>query len=127
VKLFTPRHVLLITLLGGPLGGAMAMAANYRAFNDTGNLFRTLGFGVVGTLILMTISVLLPENVPGAAIAVGIAFACRILTEQLQGPMLIRHLEKGATPHNGWRVAGTGIAALLATLPMALLLALILE
>ena len=127
MKLFTPRHVLLITLLGGPLGGAMAMAANYRAFNDTGNLFRTLGFGVVGTLILMTISVLLPENVPGAAIAVGIAFACRILTEQLQGPMLIRHLEKGATPHNGWRVAGTGIAALLATLPMALLLALILE
>ncbi len=127
MKLFTPRHVLLVTLLGGPLGGAMALAANYRAFNDPGNVFRTLGFGVVGTLILMTVSVLLPENVPGAAIAIGIAFGCRILTEQLQGPQLIHHLEKGATPHSGWRVAGTGVAALLATLPMALLLAAILE
>lgn len=127
MKLFTPRHVLLITLLGGPLGAAMAIASNYRAFNDPGNLGRSLGFGVVGTLLLMTLSVLLPENVPGAVISIGSAFACRILTEQLQGPQLRTHIESGATLHSGWRVAGTGLVALLATLPMALLLAAILE
>lgn len=126
-RYYTPRQMLIAALLGGPLAAALLMAENYGTLGQPGNRLRTVGFGVVGTLILLTLSVLLPENVPGAALSVGVAFGGRILAEQLQGPAVTEALSKGAALHGWGRTIAVSFGGLAATLLLAFGLALVLE
>lgn len=126
-RYFTPRQMLVATLLGGPLGAALMLAENYRTLAQPDNRLRALGFGVVITLLLLTLSVLLPASVPGAALSVGVAFGGRLIAEQLQGPAIAEQLGRGATLHGWGRALAASVAGLVLTLLLAFGLALVLE
>jgi len=114
VALFTPGHVMLATFLGTPLGGAAVLALNERRLGRSSAVTTTLFVGVVATALLLTLSFLLPDDLPvGQFLGLGVLLATGQIARHRQGALVNAHLAAGGKKASGWAAAGIGLAILL--------------
>jgi len=90
------------------------MAANYRAQGDPRAAHRAVLWGGVGSAVLVGLALLLPDQVPAAALPAGYTAALYMIAKQLQGPTYDRHVAQGGAKASGGRAALVGVAGLLA-------------
>ncbi len=120
VALYTSRHVALATFLGTPLGGAVLLALNEHRIGRTKAAATTLMAGVVATGFLLTLGMILPENIPTFPISLGSLFIMSAIAKARQRTFVEQHVAAGGKRGSAWAAAGIGILALLAAMvPLA--------
>ena len=114
-KLYSARHVALAAFIGSPLAGCWLLAANFGQLGNKAGQQKALLGGLVGTIVLLLISFVLPENFPNMALPAAYVYSMFKLAEGTQGEAFRQHLAAGGLPHSGWRAAGIGVAGLVLT------------
>jgi hypothetical protein len=114
-KLYTINQAVLAAFVGGPLGGAMLLAQNYRRLRAPGSALGALVCGLVVTAALVPVAFMLPERVPRLALPVAYAVAFRLLTGWLQGEQIKTRLAADVMRQPWWRAAGLTLLALICT------------
>jgi hypothetical protein len=117
-KLYSPGQVSGAAFLGGPLAGCWLMATNYSEFGNQGARRQTLIWGVLGTLVAIGLSLVLPARFPNAVLPAVYAIALRQVANRLQGPKFEEHLAAGGEKHSSWRVVGITLVCLVVFLVM---------
>lgn len=110
--LYTPNQVALATFLGTPLGGAAVMAINEHRLGRKSGVVKTMLLGLVGTIALLGIGFVLPDNFPSFPIAIGNIMAMRVVAQRRHGELVHRHCAAGGQRASSWGAAGIGILAL---------------
>ena len=79
-KLFTPNMIFVASLFGGPLGGCLLMAANYRAIGQKESALKTLVWAVGGMFLLFVVNGFISSvlsGLSGPSLHIGIAVGLR--------------------------------------------------
>ncbi len=108
-RLYTPQQVGLATFLGTPLAGAYVMARNYWSLGRSGSGWNCLGFGLVGTILLVAAATLITSKAPTTGITIGLVFAMMQAAKALQQRDIDAHVARQGQLHSGWRAAGVGL------------------
>ncbi|KRA17350.1 hypothetical protein [Lysobacter sp. Root604] len=125
-RLYSLRSIGLATFLGSVFAGGLLMALNYRALGRPSQMRMALIGAFVGTVALIALSMVLPEEVPAIAfLCVQLAIVLS-LAHLLQGPTIRAHEAQGATMHSNWRAAGIALLVLLGLVAVMVVLALLL-
>jgi hypothetical protein len=114
-KLYSINQAVLAALVGGPLGGAILLAQNYRRLRAPNYAHLALVFGLMATAALVPVAFSLPERVPQFALPVAYAVAFRLLMGWLQGEQIRTRIAAGVMRHSWWRVAGLTLLAVICT------------
>jgi hypothetical protein len=114
-KLYTINQGSCATFLGGPLGGAILLALNYKQLNAPQSARQAAVIGVLATFALVPLVLVLPERTPNAVLPVAYTILFRIIAERLQGAELKSRMEAGAESQSWWRTLGITVVALLCT------------
>jgi hypothetical protein len=123
-KLYSPKQVVGAAFLGSPIAGGIVMAANFRAFGDDARAKVTMQISAALTIIVFILAYYLPERTPSSLLPAAYCGAFLWYANKYQLKRFERHIEAGGPQQSNWRVAGIGIACLIAVL--AALFALIL-
>lgn len=99
------------TFFGGILGGAILASKNYAALGDEDAARRAIWYGIGGTVVLMAILMVIPENVrvPSFAVHMTQIAAVTAIAQQTQGARIAAHRQLGGEIHSKWRAAGIGL------------------
>lgn len=125
-RLYSLRSIGLATFLGSVFAGGLLMALNYRALGQPARMRNALVWAFIGTVVLVVLSTVLPEQVPAIAfLCVQLAIVLS-LAHMLQGPTIRAHEAQGATMHSNWRAAGIALLVLLGLIAVMVVLALLL-
>ena len=114
-KLYTISQAVFATFAGGPLGGAILLAQNYKQLGVPKYARRTILVGLLATAMLLPIALVLPESVPNAVLPVGYTIGFRLVAEHLQGEALKTRLEAGGSRHSWWRAVAISAITFLGT------------
>lgn len=114
-RLYTINQGVFATFLGGPLGGAILLAQNYRQFESPQSARRAIAIGILATFALVPLSMTLTERMPNFVVPLFYTIAFRLIAERLQGTELKSRIEAGAGRQSWWRTLGITVLALLCT------------
>jgi hypothetical protein len=114
--LYTSKHVALATFLGTPLGGAVLMALNENRIGRTVAAIKTLLAGLVATGLLLTIGLIVPDNIPTFPISIGSLFVMSAIAKSRQAGFVTQHYAAGGKHGSGWAAAGIGLLSLVVVL-----------
>jgi hypothetical protein len=114
--LYTSKHVALATFLGTPLGGAVVMALNENRIGRLGAAIKTALAGLVATGFLLTIGLVVPDNVPTFPISIGSLFVMSAIAKSRQVGFVTQHYAAGGKRGSGWAAAGIGLLSLFVVL-----------
>lgn len=114
-KLYTINQGVFATFLGGPLGGAILLAQNYKQFGSPQSARRAAVIGVVAACALVPLSMVVSERMPSFVLPLFYTIAFRLIAERLQGAELKSRIEAGAERQSWWRTVGITVFALLST------------
>ena len=112
-KLYSLGQIMLATFLGAPLAGSLLVAQNYRVLQKSNAAWRAITCGLVSTILLLIVSLLLPERFPNSLLPVIYCFAMRQLVSYLQGEAIVRHFSLGGAKGSWLITIVFGIASLL--------------
>lgn len=115
-KMYSPKQVLGATFFGSVLAGAWLMAKNYTAMGQDDKFGVTLAGGVGALVMVLGLSWIVPEELPGMTISLPVAFGAFAMAKSLQGDAFERHQMEGGQKHSNWRVAGICVVALIITM-----------
>lgn len=114
-KLYTINQGVFATFFGGPIGGTILLAQNYKQFGCPQSARRAIVSGIIITCALVPVTLILPQNTPNAVLPIGYSIAFRIIAERLQGTELKSRIEQGAERQSWWRAIGIAVVAFLIT------------
>lgn len=122
--LYTQGQVFVATFLGGPLGGAWLMGANYAALGQEDKKNKALLYGGLATILLLIFGIfILPENIPSSIIPIISCILMTNIAKSQQGLLIAAHLAKGGKQGSGWHVVRIGLLGLVITLAIGFALA----
>lgn len=116
MKLFSQNAISLATFFGGPLAAGYLVKKNYDALNQTENSKKALMYGVLGTILIFTGLIAIPETtldkIPNALIPAIYTGVIYFIVERIQGQVLKNHKAEGGEFYSGWKAAGIGTIAM---------------
>ena len=115
-KLYTINQGVFATFFGGPLGGALLLAQNYKQLNAPQYAHLSVVLGLLATVALFPIALVLPERVSNVALPMAYTIAFRIMAERLQGKEVKSRMTAGVERHSWWRAVGISLSTLIVTL-----------
>jgi hypothetical protein len=111
--LYTTQHVTLATFFGTPLAGFILLGLNESRMGRPEQTTKMIGLGVVATVIVITISFMLPEEFPGFAISLAYLLGMQALAKHWQGEEVMARLSNGTPKASGWYAFGIGLLCIL--------------
>ena len=126
-RLFSPGQIALATFLGSPMAGAWFISSNLKALARPDEAQRALLFGVAGTIFVLVIAFLLPENLPNSIFPVIYTVAVHAVAKSLFAKTIAEHTSAGGSLGSGWRVVGVSLLILLALLVVLFAVLLLLD
>jgi len=116
IRLYTPQHVGVATLLGGPLAGCLLMATNYRRMGKSDAATVSVLFGLLAGVALAVIGITMPSVLSGFGPIVCIAsiIVMRTLAQNTQGSAVEAHTRRGGKTDSAWNATGIGVVVLAA-------------
>lgn len=124
--LHSSGQVALAAFLGGPLGGCILMAQNYRRVGSEQSARAAVGYGALSTVALVIVAFMLPGNFPRSVLPVAYTLSLRHVAELLQGKTLSDHLKSSGRRSSWWMACGVGCLSLVVTIGLFLLGAMVL-
>ncbi|AXT46766.1 MULTISPECIES: hypothetical protein [Chromobacterium] len=122
-KLNSPAAVAIATFIGSGLAGAWLMAENCKMLGQRDQLKKVWGLGVGLPFVMLALSLVLPDSVPGMVFTVAQTVVMQMLAKQRFETALAAHGASGGSVFSKWRAAGIGLLFALALL--AVLIAII--
>lgn len=116
IVIYSPGHVAWATFLGAPIAGCVLLALNYRRFGNATAASFALMAGFVGTVVVLAIAFVLPENFPSFVLPAAYTFGMYQSVKSLQGRTSAHLLANGAIKGSGWVATGVGILSLILTI-----------
>ncbi len=125
-KIHKEFSIQLATFLGGPLAGAYLVAENFRAMGDTSSARKTWIVAITGTLLLMGVISMIPDDVHIPNIAYPITYVCllTIMLIRFQRRQIQEHLQNGGAVYSIWRALFVAAMSFIILVFIALLLVL---
>ena len=111
-RFYSRGQVAWASFLGGPIGGCLLLALNYRRLGDSTAANRVLLGGSIVTFLLCAVSGVLPETTPVAwerGVRIGIVCSMFECARIWQGKAYENWLANGGTKGSGWVATGAGI------------------
>ena len=108
-RLYSSGQITGATLLGTPIAGAWLMAQNYKAMGLDLFARQAIIFGIIGTLIVLVLAVVLPENTPNILLPAIYTVIVQVIARAKQGADFLAHIANGGFKHSNWRVVGIGV------------------
>jgi len=112
-KLYSLGQIMLATFLGAPLAGSLLVAQNYRLLHKSNAARRAIAYGLVSTIVLLIVSLFLPERFPNSLLPIIYCIAMRQLVSYLQGEAIVHHFSLGGAKGSWLITIVFGIASLL--------------
>ena len=112
--MYSPGQVVAGTFLGAPLAGGLFLASNFRAMGeeDLAKASNQVSFGL--TVLTMVLAFLVPEETPNSLIPGVYTAGYYWFVNKTQAKHFEAHIEAGGPKQSHWRVAGIGLACMLA-------------
>ena len=123
--LYSRGQVTLATFLGGPLGGTVLMAQNYRRVGSYQSSRSAIAYGLLFTGVLVIVAFVLPQSFPRMAIPVGYTLAMAHVSDLLQAKMFAAHIQSSGRKSSWWVTVGLGSLCLIVTIGVFLVGALV--
>jgi len=120
-KLFTPPHVAVASILGGPLAGFLLIAANFKRLAEVGAAKGSVAAGIVGTALLWITAYLDPLQLASCKGIISTAVAALFMwlaADVLQGPDLKAHALAGGDTASAWTAVEVAVLTAAAQLPV---------
>ncbi len=114
-RLFAPSHATTATAIGGPLAGAVVMAANYRKLARPSASVSAILSGALASATLVIMAWKMPPHSSGLFVVALYTGGLHVLARWLQGSAFDAHIAAGGTAHSAWRAAGVGLGCLALT------------
>jgi len=111
-RLYSPQHVGIASIIGGPGAGAVVLSLNYQKLGNSRGAVASLTLGILAVLALALVGLALPDDFRLGGIGVGLAVAMLYVAKGLQGQAYEAHLAVGGRKASGWRAAGIGVIAM---------------
>ncbi len=115
-KLYSPKQIVGATFLGSPIAGGIVLAENFRAFGDDAMAKVAMQISVVVMIVAFVLAFYLPERTPNSLLPAAYCGGYLWFANKYQLKRFERHIESGGLKQSNWRVAGIGIACLVAVL-----------
>jgi len=110
-KLYSPAQVTLAAFLGSPLSACWFFAANYRALGNAAAANRCLGWGALGTALLVALGFVLPQEIRSVIPVASVVMVSQA-ARQAQGAAVEAHRAAGGRLGSWWAVIGVSLLAL---------------
>ena len=120
-QLYSVRSVAVAAFFGGPIGGAIVLALNYRRLGRPAAAAASVVLGALATVGLGAVALGLPEKFPNFALPAIYIGALVGLAVWLQGPALEAHRGQGGREASAWKALGIGAVCLVVILGGAFL------
>lgn len=115
--LFRPSGVYIATFMGSMLAGGWVLAMNHDALGQPELARKARWGGAIGTIAIVALSLLLPEQIPGIVYLMPQLFAASYwLKTTPQGDAIAARVAAGLPMRSNWAAAGIGLLAALALL-----------
>jgi hypothetical protein len=108
-RLYSPGGVALATFLGGPLGGFLVLALNYRALHKRRAFWLTAGSALLICSLLCILLLRLPREGPNLCVGVVCLMVMYVMARALQGENFDYHVRTGGRQVSNWKAAGLGV------------------
>ena len=112
-KLYSSRQVGLAAFLGGPLGGALLLAINFRRLGRRGSARNSILLGVLAMFAFIALALALPGPAQAFPLTLLAAVAGYKIATWLQDEEYEAHIGQGGRKVSTWNVAGLGVTAAL--------------
>jgi hypothetical protein len=107
--LFTDRQVAGATFLGSPLAGFILLAINERRMGRPERFAKQVLLGVVATAVVLAVSLIMPPEMPGFAVALAYVLGMQQLARHTQGEDIMERLSAGTPKASAWVAVGVGL------------------
>jgi len=116
IRLYSPQQAAGGAFLGGPVGVIYFIWANFRALGNEAAARSTLGYGLLGLVVVLILVVILPEGIPNVPFTI----AYVVIAQQVVTKLQVSKQQIIDTPeydfHSNWRVLGLGLLSLLGSI-----------
>jgi len=109
VSMWTPGQIAWCTFLGAPIAGSILIAMNYSALGERSKRNSTILYGVLGTIGVLVVAMLLPDNFPNSPLLAAQVVAMHQLAKRYQGQAVMEHLSYGGRRASSWLATGIGL------------------
>src|SRR5262249_29178774 len=116
IALYSANQVALATFFGTLLGGGVLLAINERRLGRAPAALWSIVLGALGSLALLGIAFVLPDNFPSPPLGIGSIVAMRAVAQQRQQALVQAHVVAGGKRGSSWVAVGVGLASLAAIL-----------
>lgn len=122
-RLFRTTGIYLATFLGSMFAGGWLLAKNHEAMGESGLARKVRWGGAIGTVAIVGLSLLLPEQIPGVAYLVPQFVAVNYwLKKTAQGDAIAARIAAGSPMRSNWAAAGIGLLCGISTLAVVMLI-----
>ncbi|MGO4261088.1 hypothetical protein [Lysobacter sp. TAB13] len=120
--LFRTSGIYVATFLGSALAGGWVLAMNHAALGQFDLARKVRWSGLAGMVVVVLLSMLLPEQVPGIVYLIPQMLAVSYWMKHTQGDAIAARVSAGLPMRSNWLAAGVGALAALALLAVLLVL-----
>ena len=117
----------LATALAGFTAGGLLLGLNGKRLGRPRAMLHCVGGALLATVTVIALGLLLPDNIPSAALAVPQVLIMLYLTRSLQGTALAAHANAGGPFESNWKAFGISILIIIVLFAVALTGVLILD
>ncbi|MDN3690365.1 hypothetical protein [Cyclobacterium jeungdonense] len=128
-KFYSVRVIAIATFVGGPLAAGYLVKKNYETLKQPDNAKKSLVIGVIASIVLFAGIFLIPEeiidSIPSALIPLIYTGIIYLIVQRIQGERLKNHKESNGEFYSAWKAAGVGAIAMIITIAVTVLVAII--
>ncbi|MEH6419858.1 hypothetical protein [Pseudomonas sp. CGJS7] len=118
--LFRTSGVFIATIMGSILAGGWVIGMNHAARGEFRQARMARLYAVLGAIALMTLSLLLPEQVPGVVYLIPQLVAINYWVKRAQGEAIDARVAAGLPMRSNWLAAGIGLLGALVVVAIAI-------
>jgi hypothetical protein len=117
-KIYKEKTIWAGTFLGGPLVAGFLIAANFKTFNQPGNVKKTWIYAAIATVAIFGGVFLIPDNVriPSQIIPLIYTAITFALVQRYQGQNISAHINAGGQLYGWWRTVAIALIGLAITI-----------
>jgi len=108
-RFYSRGQIAWASFLGGPIGGCLLLALNYRRLGDSTAANRVLLGGSIGAVLLCGVSCTIPEKTNTNVLVIVNVWSMFECARILQGKAYENWLANGGIKGSGWVATGAGI------------------
>ena len=119
-ELYKISGIVIATFFGTVFAGGILLSKNYRNLGKLEAARKALIYSGVATLLVLVISIFLPDSVPSITISLPQLIAMAHIAKQQQSEDIDQHTKKGGKTASNWKAFGISLLVLLGILAIIL-------